>query len=73
MLECSFITFVDNISSDRYDVDELDSRLRAPIHKAALYGDIGVIKGLIDAKSNLDTVDKDNCTPLQLAIREKNT
>ena len=35
-------------------------------------GDTGVIDGLLMDKANTDLLDKDNCTPLCLAIRQEN-
>lgn len=35
-------------------------------------GDSGVIEGLLLDKANTDLLDKDNCTPLCIAIRQEN-
>ena len=42
------------------------------MHKAAVMGDTGVIEGLLMDKANTSLLDKDNCTPLCLAIRQEN-
>jgi hypothetical protein len=34
-------------------------------------GDTGVIEGLLMDKADTDLLDKDNCTPLCLAIRQE--
>mmetsp|Transcript_1696 Transcript_1696/g.2195 ORF Transcript_1696/g.2195 Transcript_1696/m.2195 type:complete len:92 (+) Transcript_1696:816-1091(+) len=39
---------------------------------AAQQGAYGVIEGLIMNKADMNVVDKDRCTPLQLAIRNDN-
>jgi len=44
--------------------------MRTPIHNAAVKGDMGVVEGLLLGNANPNTLDKDNCTPLCLAIRE---
>jgi len=39
------------------------------MHKAAIMGDTGVIRGLLMDKAETDCLDKDMCTPLCWAIR----
>ena len=51
-------------------MDHVDNRMRTPLHNAAIKGDVGVVEGLLLGKANPNTLDKDNCTPLCLAIRE---
>ena len=48
-----------------------DNRQRTPMHNAAVKGDHGVLKGLLQAGADSNILDKDNCTPLCLAIREE--
>lgn len=46
--------------------------MRTPLHNCAVKGDIGVLKGLLKSKMcDPNILDKDNCTPLCLAIREE--
>ena len=81
MNECAMITFLENYSSTpkdalnqidntEFNVNHVDNRMRTPIHNAAVKGDMGVVEGLLLGKANPNTLDKDNCTPLCLAIRE---
>lgn len=43
------------------------------MHNAAAKGDLGVLRGLLDStECNPNSLDKDHCTPLCLAIREEN-
>lgn len=53
-----------------FNVDHVDNRMRTPLHNASVKGDVGVVEGLLLGKANPNTLDKDNCTPLCLAIRE---
>ena len=81
MNECAMITFLENYSSSpkdaqnqndntEFNVNHVDNRMRTPMHNAAVKGDMGVVEGLLLGKANPNTLDKDNCTPLCLAIRE---
>jgi len=80
MQECALITFLENYSittvadgkssAAMFNVDHVDNRLRTPLHNACVKGDVGVVEGLLLGKANPNTLDKDNCTPLCLAIRE---
>lgn len=76
MNECALITFLENYSTNTgggaamFNVDHVDNRMRTPLHNAAVKGDVGVVEGLLLGKANPNTLDKDNCTPLCLAIRE---
>jgi len=70
MNECALITFLENYSENVFDINGVDNRMRTPLHNAAVKGDYGVLEGLLLAKANPDILDKDNCTPLCLAIRE---
>jgi ankyrin repeat protein len=72
MNECALITFLENYSENVFDINHIDNRLRTPLHNAAAKGDNGVLEGLLMGKANTDLLDKDNCTPLCLAIREDN-
>lgn len=82
MNDCAMITFLENYSTPSpnkpsnqannslFNIDHVDNRMRTPIHNAAVKGDLGVVEGLLLGKANPNTLDKDNCTPLCLAIRE---
>ena len=72
MLECCVVTFLENYSDSIFDVNHIDNRLRTPLHNAAAKGDIGVLEGLLNSKeTDPNILDKDQCTPLCLAIREE--
>lgn len=72
MNECALITFLENYSENVFDINHVDNRLRTPLHNAAVKGDNGVLEGLLMGNANTDLLDKDNCTPLCLAIRDDN-
>lgn len=46
---------------------------RTPLHVAAMLGDTSMIKALLQAKANVDTVDRRGETPLCYALREGRT
>jgi ankyrin repeat protein len=72
MQECCVVTFLENYSDSIFDVNHIDNRLRTPLHNAAAKGDIGVLEGLLNSKeTDPNILDKDQCTPLCLAIREE--
>ena len=66
---CALITFLENFSENTFKKNVVDDRQRTILHKAASLGDIGVINGLLRDDANPDALDKDQCTPLGLAIR----
>ena len=72
MQDCALITFLENFSDTQFDLNCMDNRLRTPLHNAAAKGDNGVLEGLLIGKADPNLLDKDNCTPLCLAIREDN-
>lgn len=72
MNECALITFLENYSKDVFDINHYDNRTRTPLHNAAYKKDNGVLEGLLLGKADTNILDKDNCTPLCLAIREDN-
>jgi ankyrin repeat protein len=72
MNECALITFLENYSENVFDINNIDNRLRTPLHNAAVKGDNGVLEGLLLGKADTNLLDKDSCTPLCLAIREEN-
>jgi ankyrin repeat protein len=72
MNECALVTFLENYSQNLFNINSIDNRLRTPLHNAAVKGDNGVLEGLILGKADANILDKDNCTPLCLAIREEN-
>jgi hypothetical protein len=70
--ECDVVEFLVNYSDTHFDVNHIDNRLRTPLHNCASKGDIGVLKGLLKTKGvDPNILDKDQCTPLCLAIREE--
>ena len=73
MNECSFFTFLENFNESTFDKNQKDNRQRTLLHQAAVAGNIGVINGILkDTEINANQLDKDQCTPLCLAIREEN-
>ncbi len=64
-----FLTFFSE--TKRININLVDSRQRTILHNASYHGDIGIIKCLISAGANLNITDKDDCTPLCVAIREQ--
>ena len=42
MNECALITFLENYSENVIDINNIDNRLRTPLHNAAVKGDNGV-------------------------------
>jgi hypothetical protein len=68
MSECAVITFLENYSDSVFDMNHVDARLRTPLHNAAVKADNGVLEGLLLGKADPNLLDKDNCTPLCLAI-----
>lgn len=72
MEECALITFLENYSDNYFNINNVDNRQRTPLHNAAVKGDNGVLEGLLMGKADPNILDKDNCTPLCLAIREEN-
>ena len=72
MNECALVTFLENYSLNVFNLNNIDNRLRTPLHNAAVKADNGVLEGLLLGKADANIVDKDNCTPLCLAIREEN-
>lgn len=72
MDECMLVIFLEFFSTDQeFVVNHVDNRQRTPLHNAALKGDCGVLKGLLQGEANPNILDKDNCTPLCLAIRDE--
>jgi len=72
MQECEVNTFLDNYSDQHFDINMADNRMRTRLHNAAAKGDNGILQGLLLGKPLINALDKDNCTPLCLAIREEN-
>lgn len=55
-----------------FDINHTDSRQKTLLHHAAATGDIGFVKALINVPDiNLNILDKDDCTPLCVALREQ--
>lgn len=71
MEDCALITFLDNFSENNFDKNYTDNRQRTILHQAASNGDVGVIKGLLIDHVDANVLDKDQCTPLCLAIRQE--
>lgn len=73
MKDCSVHTFLESYSDQEFQVNSIDNRLRTPLHNAAAKGDLGVLRGLLNCRdTDPNILDKDQCTPLCLAIREEN-
>lgn len=71
MNECMLIIFLEYYSVDDFEVNHKDNRQRTPLHNAAAKGDNGVLEGLLQGNADPNILDKDNCTPLCLAIRDE--
>ena len=55
------------------DYNKQDNRKRTILHRAATAGHIGVVKGLLSIESiDPNQLEKDQCTPLGLALRDDN-
>lgn len=63
----------DNIKNRQEpDFNKQDNRKRTILHRAATSGHIGVVKGLLSIESiDPNQLEKDQCTPLGLALREE--
>jgi ankyrin repeat protein len=48
----------------------VDNRQKTLLHNVASNGDIGILRALIKANADLNILDKDDCTPLCVAVRE---
>jgi ankyrin repeat protein len=68
--ECSFIYFLTHFSETRVELKEPEAKKRAIIHIAAIEGDMGVMKGLIDKGANINVLDHEGYSPLVLALKE---
>ena len=68
--ECEVVDFLSNFSEVNFDINAIDNRQRTLLHNAAYNGDLGVLKNLIRNDSNLNILDKDECSPLCIAVRE---
>lgn len=71
MKECMLVIFLEYYSENVFEVNSVDNRQRTPLHNGAAKGDNGVIEGLLLGGANPNILDKDNCTPLCLAIRDE--
>ena len=71
MTECMLVIFLEYYSENIFEVNHVDNRQRTPLHNAAAKGDNGVLEGLLQGNANPNILDKDNCTPLCLAIRDE--
>lgn len=71
MNECMLIIFLEYYSVEDFEVNHKDNRQRTPLHNAAAKGDNGVLEGLLQGNADPNILDKDNCTPLCLAIRDE--
>ena len=55
-----------------FDINQVDSRRKTILHLACQAGDVGVVRALVQSSGvNLDIVDKDECTPLCVALRDQ--
>ena len=55
------------------DYNKQDNRKRTILHRAATSGHVGVVKGLLNISSiNPNQLEKDQWTPLGLALRDEN-
>ncbi len=70
LIDVDVKSFLNFFSSVAFAPNRYDNRHRTILHNAASNGDIGVIKALILYEANMDLVDKDECSPLCIAIRD---
>lgn len=70
--EISLKQFLDHFSERNFSINKADIRKRSLLHLAVSNGDIGVVKGLIEAGCELDLMDIDDFTPLVIGLRENN-
>ena len=68
--EVDLVDFLRYFSELHFDINAIDNRQKTLLHHAASNGDLGVLRALIRSNSNLNILDKDDCTPLCVAIRE---
>ena len=58
--------------TEYYDINKVDSRKKTFLHLACQAGDYGVVRALLETPGiNLDIMDKEECTPLCVALREQ--
>ena len=65
---CSLLAFLVHFSEERFSLSSVDARQKNALHLAAIEGDCGVLKGLLDCGMDLDAVDKDDFSALGLAL-----
>jgi len=70
--EVLLLTFLQKFSSKEFRKDSTDNRKKTILHHVAHKADNGVLRGLLKANADLNKLDKDQCTPLCIAIREEN-
>lgn len=68
--ECELVDFLKFFSETNFDINAIDNRQRTLLHNTASNGDLGVLRDLIRNNCNLNILDKDDCTPLCVAIRD---
>ena len=67
-VSCTLLAFLQHFSEDRFCLDSVDVRHKSALHLAAMEGDCGVIKGLLDAGIEINSVDKDAFSAFGLAL-----
>jgi ankyrin repeat protein len=80
--ECEVVDFLahfNSLYSDKnkdfteymFDINHTDSREKTLLHHAAALGDLGFVRGLLQLPDiDLNILDKDDCTPLCVSLRE---
>ena len=72
MSEISLKCFLEHFSERDFSINKIDIRGRSLLHLAVSNGDIGVVKGLIEATCDMNLLDIDEFSPLVVALREDN-
>lgn len=68
LMGCSLLAFLHHFSEDHFSLNSVDLKHKSALHLAAMEGDCGVIKGLLDAGIEINSVDKDGFTAFGLAL-----
>jgi ankyrin repeat protein len=61
------------LASEGADFTQVDYRGRAPIHDAAIKGDVEIVKFLIDLRVDLDQLDQQGISALFMACSHRNS
>ena len=68
--ELELLNFLEHFSQKDFFLERTDNRGRTALHIAAVHGDRGVIRGLLDSGSDINKIDCEGYSPIVLALRE---